>query len=371
MRLILSILFSFCSLLAFAQNGDYVILPEEVVHEGDYFTAGGTVEISGLVKGDVYAFGAQIVVDGEVEGDVIACGGSISISGVVRGSCRLFGGQMEINGVVGKSVTAMGASLQVAPKSHIGNNLVFTGGLLDLSGTVGQNAMINASKARVGGRVLGNLKGSFGHLRLGSKAFIGGDVDYKSAKEAGVASGAEIRGKIVYKPSAMNGIFKGRWKEGLLIGTHFMGLIMNFLFSFVIGWVFLRFLTKRLNGALRILNENPWRAFWVGLLTVILVPIVALVLLITIVGFPFALALSAIGVLGFYSAKIFPILWLGNAIFPKMGLKKNSLMLYFVGLVLFFALVQIPVVGWIISIAFTLLGVGALLLSRTTRQARS
>lgn len=364
---ILALLFSVSS-LGFADEGDFVVLPEESVHEGDYFATGGNIEVSGVVKGDVYAFGAHVIVDGRVEGDVIASGGTLEIGGEVLGNARLAGGQVEVHGTIRRNVTIMGGNVQISEGGAIGGNGVITGGMVDLAGRVGGDLTLTASTSRISGQVGDNVKAYVGQLRVTSKASVGGNLEYSSNTEAVIDSGAEIRGKLIYHPSVVQEVFKGKWKKDFLVGSKITGLLMNFLFSFVIGIIFIKMFPKRLKGALEILKKRPWRAFWYGILISVLLPVACLILFITILGFPIALALVALSLLGFYSAKVVPIVYLSNRFFPKMGMKKNGIWVFFWGLILFFLVSHIPFIGGLFSLIFIFLGLGAIVLGKLPKK---
>ena len=364
MKWFLALLLATTTLLFAKDKDGFVVLPQGVVYKGDYFATGGSIEISGDVKGDVFAFGSHVVVDGKVEGDVIAAGGTIEIGGEVLGNVRIAGGQVEISGTVGRNATVMGGNVQLTGRGLIQGNAVFTGGVVEIAGRIGQKLTLTASQARFSGQVGNNIKAYVGALRLSATAEVGGDLEYTSSEEARISPDAKIKGQTTYHPSAVRQVFKGEWRKGFILGTRFVGILMNFLFSFVIGLVIIKFFPRRVKGALSLLEKRPWKAFWVGLLTTILLPLACLILFITILGFPIALALVALSLLGFYSAKTFPILYFSNRLFPKIGLKKNSLVTFFSGLVAFFIIQQAPILGSLLSLAFLFLGLGAVLLGR-------
>ncbi|MDN3505923.1 MAG: hypothetical protein P0S96_01685 [Simkaniaceae bacterium] len=368
MRKLFFLLFvSFASLYA---DDEYIVLQEEQVHEGDYFAAGKTVEVSGTVKGDVYVLGSQIIVDGHVLGSVIATGGSIEIAGTVDGNVRLAGGQIEINGNVGRNVTAIGANIQFVSKTLVGGNAVLTGGIVDVSGKINGDLTLSASNARLLGDVGRNVHAYAGEFRVGSKVDIGGNLDYSSSSEARIDSSARIGGEVNYEPSVITEVFEGKWRQGLIFGSRLTGILMNFAFSFFIGALFLKLFPRKLKRTIETLKAKPWKSFWMGVLILVLLPVACLLLFITILGFPIALALLAISLLGFYTAKIFPIFWVSNSFLPKINLKINSLLGLGIGLVLFFLLAQIPIFGKLLTMVFTLLGLGALFLSKTVRNKR-
>ncbi|NGX58951.1 MAG: hypothetical protein KR126chlam3_00093 [Chlamydiae bacterium] len=351
-----------------AYNEKYIVLPEEKVHEGDYFAAGKTIEISGVVNGDVYAVGSQIIIDGHVLGSVIASGLSIEISGIVNENVRLAGGQIEINGTIGRNVTAAAGNIQFATRSSVGGNVVITGGIVDLYGNIKGDLSFSSSNARLLGDVGKNVKANVGKFRIGSKANIAGNLNYSSPEEARISPGAEINGNVLYKPSQVSKFFKGKWQKRIFLGSRMVGILMNFVFSFVLGTVFLKVFPRKLKKTLDKLQNAPWKSLWTGLLVLILLPIVCLILFITILGFPIGLALLAISVLGFYTAKIFPIIWSMNALLPKIHMKQNSLVGLAIGLILFFLFVQVPFLGALLMAVFTLLGLGAVVLSRVPRR---
>jgi len=367
MRKVLFLLL-FCFSHLAAADDEYIVLQEEQVHEGDYFAAGGTIEVSGTVKGDVYVVGSQIIVDGHVLGSVIATGGSVEIAGTVDGNVRIAGGQIEINGTVGRNVTAIGGNIQFVSKTLVGGNAVLTGGIVDVSGQIKGDLTLSASNARLLGDVGRNVHAYAGELRVGSKVDIGGNLDYSSSAPARIDSSARIGGKVTYEPSVITEVFKGKWRQGLIFGFRLTGILMNFAFSFFIGALFLRLFPKKLKRTLETLKSKPGKSFWVGVLILVLLPVACLLLFITILGFPIALVLLAISLLGFYTAKIFPIFWVSNAFLSKLNLKVNSLLGLAIGLIIFFLLIQIPIFGSLLSSAFTLLGLGALFLSRPARK---
>ncbi|NGX47952.1 MAG: hypothetical protein K1000chlam3_01337 [Chlamydiae bacterium] len=364
MRKIIVFLLACFSSLGANEEEKYIVLPEEQVHEGDYFAAGGIIEVSGIVKGDVYAFGTQILVDGHVFGSVIATGGSVEISGIVEGNARLAGGQISINGTIGRNVTAAAGNIQLVSKAIVGGNAVFTGGIIDIAGDIKGDLTLSASNARLLGDVGRNVHAYTGKLRVGSKADIGGNLDYSSSEKAFIDPGARIEGKITYKPSVITQVFKGKWRQGVILGSRLMRILMSVVFSFVIGVIFCKLFPKKLARTLKTLGATPWKSFWTGLLILILLPIACIILFITILGFPIGIALLAFSVLGFYAAKIIPIFWVSNAVFHK----PNSLLGLAIVLIAFFLIAQIPILGPLLSMVFTLIGLGALTLSRMPKK---
>lgn len=340
------------------------ILQAEEVHEGDYFVTGGDVEINMVVKGDVFAAGSQVIVKGRVEGDVVAAGGTLQIDGDVLGNVRTIGGQVILNGTIGKNLTALGGTLRLNQRSLVKGNAVFTGGEATLAGRVEGRVSLNCSSAEINGKIGQGLKGNVGELRIGPQGEISGDVEYDSGSEVKIDPAAKIEGQVIYHPSHFNRFLGGEWKQKVIVGSKLLVISMNLLFSFVFGVLYIKLFPQGFHNALKFLKKRPWTSAGIGLLTLILLPILCLLLLVSVLGFPIGLALIAFSLLTFYTAKVLPIVWITHAVFPKMGIYWGL----FLGLVLFFILLQIPFLGGLLSFIFILLGLGAAVMCRGSQK---
>lgn len=344
-----------------------IVLPAGQVYNGNYFAMGSSVEISGTVNGDVYVLAEQVVIDGIVNGDVLACVGSIDISGRVARNCRLAAGQILISGQVGGSVTALAGNLQLLSSASVGNSLVATAGNVDLAANVGSDATIVASNFRLSSHIKEDLQAYVGQMRITSRSVIGGNVDYRSGSEAWIDPGATIAGKVVYHPSFVHKYVQGTWMRGFLIGSEVLATLMNFIYTLVVGFILIKLFGKNLEAALQALKDNPLKSLGFGIMLLILLPLAAFILLMTILGAPFALTLMAANIIGFYTAKVYSIFWASNWLFGKVGFKRNRMPGFFCGTLLYFCLTAIPIFGTILSFVAMLLGLGSGILAQTKR----
>jgi len=332
--------------------------------EGDLFAFNKVVEISGTVTGDVYVMGGQVFIDGDVLGSVLIAAGSGDISGKVGESVRAIGGQLRLSGSIGSSVTLLAANADITPAAEIGRDLVALAGNMDLSGRVGFNATVISSNVRISGEVKNDLKTYAEQLRLTSKAVIGNDLNYRSASPAWIDPGARIGGKIHYHSTLLRDILKGTWLQGVFIGSKLAVLFMNFLFTFVIGVILLKIFPGSIHEAIHALKRHPWKSFVYGIVLLILFPLTALLLLMTILGAPFALTVLALNVVTFYTVKIISIFWVSNALFPWIGLKPNKVPTFTLGLLLYFLLTAIPYFGPALALTTLLFGLGSVVVSQ-------
>lgn len=346
---------------------EVIALREGEVFRGDYFALGDSIEISGVIEGDAYLAGTQIIVDGVIHGDLIATGGSIEISGKVMGNVRVLAGQATIGGEVIKNATVIAGNIQLPFSSKVGGNAVLIAGNADLGSFIGGNAIALASNLRVSGFIQKNLDVYAGRMRITSKAKIEGDLSYRSNEAASIDPAAQIKGVITYHPSLFHNVFDMPVLRGLVIGSKVAGTLMNFLYTFVIGIILIKMFPKKLESTLSMLQENPMRSFGFGLVLLIVLPIISLLLLMTVLGAPFALTLIALNIIGFYTAKVFSILWASNWFFSRIGWKKNKIPTLLCGQIIYYILTTIPFLGFFIAFFSMLFGLGAAVLAQTKR----
>lgn len=348
------------------QESEVIVLPVGTVYQGDYFACGKSIEISGTVLGDVYLLGEQIVIDGTVDGDVIACGGSLDISGNVTNNVRILAGQVLIHGKVGANVTALAGSLQLLSSAEIDGSVVAIAGNTDIAAHIHCDVTALSSNLRVSSEIDKSLKGYVGYMRITSRSKIRGNVDYRSHVPACIDQGAMIGGQLIHHPSFVHELIKGTWIQKLLVGSKVLALMMNFFYSSVVGIILIKLFPKNVEAALSSLSERPWFALAYGIVLLIALPLVSLILLMTILGIPFAITLIALNIVCLYTAKIYSIFWASNRAFKRF-LKPNRFSTLCLGLLIYFCLTIIPVFGTILSLLTMLFGLGAGILAQAKR----
>jgi cytoskeletal protein CcmA (bactofilin family) len=369
--LLVSIFFFFLPITLFAKGGsiqaDVILVEEGGSFHGDYFAAGSSVEIAGDIYGDAYIAAGQIIVDGTIHGDLLILCGGADITGHVTGSVRLLGGQANISGKIDKNVTVVAGNVQLTPSGHIGGNIVVAAGNADLSGVVNHDAKLLCFNMRYSSRVDGNVSAYAGEVKVTSKGYIGGSFSYRSNDPATIDDRATIKGGVVYHPSIIHNLTELPWLKGIIIGSKILAALMNFLFTMAFGWILIRLFPSKLSKTIDVLNKKPLSCVFAGLVMLVVLPILCVLLLITVLGAPFALALLALNILGFYTAKIFVILWLTSKGLHMMHMHWGKLVCLALGLLLYYAVSAIPFIGFIITVAFVLLGVGAIVLAQAEK----
>jgi cytoskeletal protein CcmA (bactofilin family) len=366
----LKVLLFFIPLSLFAAGSvqnDVILIEEGQVFHGDYFAAGSSVEISGDIHGDAYIAAGQMIIDGTIYGDLLILCGGADITGHVMGNVRVLGGQVNISGRVDKNATVIAGNVQLAPSGRIGGNVVVAAGNADLSGVVEKNARLLCFNMRYSSHINGDVSAYAGEIKVTSKGYIGGALTYRSNDPASIDPRAVIKGSIVYHPSLIHNLTELPWLKGIIIGSKILAVVMNFLFTIAFGWVLIRLFPSKLSKTIEVLNHRPISCIFAGVVMLVILPLLCVLLLITVLGAPFALALLALNILGFYTAKIFVILWLTSKGLHKIHIHIGKLPSLSIGLLLYYAASAIPFAGFMMTIVFVLLGVGAIVLAQAEK----
>ena len=336
------------------------VAASEVIN-GDYFAAGSLVTISGTVNGDVYAVGGQVLIDGAVNGDVLVAGGRVSISGRVSQDVRVAGGQVTLSGDVGRNLTVAGGSVELTRGAAIKGSLVAAAGNIDLAAPVGRTARIAAGSVIVSGQIGESLDAVTGALTIASKAEVQGDVRYVSRRDASIDPGARIRGRL--SRTVPPGRAPLRLAAALTAGALIL-MAVSFVSTLVLGLLSIRFLPRYHGSAVAILRERPWPALGVGFLAAVVTPVVCGLLLATIVGAPLGLILAVSYLVLLYWGRIFVVSRIGETIAGRFRAAPGPRWTFVIGLVVYYVLALIPLVGRLVVALVVLFGLGAELIGR-------
>lgn len=327
------------------KNNKDVYIPKDQVIVGNYYNAAATIEIAGKVESDVYLAGGNIVISGEVGGDVLAVGGNIRITGKVNGNVRAIGGTVDISGPVTKNVSVLSGTLIVSETSNISGHVSVMTGALDMRGAIKGNVDAGVGDAIVAGTVGGQMKLNIdreGGLKVRESAILGG-LEYKSVKEAEIASGAQISGDVKYNPYTYNRRHAG---------TNWLGWLISIFSLIAVASLFVGIVPKLVKQVAVEAFEKPWLKIGWGLVWLIVIPIASILLMVTIIGIPIALMIMVGYFIVLYVAQIFIgaiiVEYLKSKTMFSFLQKWPALLSIVLGIVIFKLISVVPVIGWIL-----------------------
>lgn len=342
-----------------------------VVRGGDLVAAGGSISRMDSVPGDVMLAGGDVDFDGWAGGDVLGAGGAVEIGGRVGGSVRAAGGQVRLEAEVGRNVTIAGGQVQVGAGSAVHGNAYLTGGEVEVEGSVSGLLRAAGGEIVIDGAV-GDVHVEAERLIVGPGATIAGDLRYRATQGAAIDPGARILGETIEMP-----VPPARARRGF--ATLFR--ILAWLAFLVAGTVVVALFPGTSRAAEQGLRQHPAASLGLGLLWVLGVPIVLVLLVIVVVGIPLGLILGAVYAISLYLGRAVIALWIGSLALrhrqtPGAGAGAGAgagpgpfVLRFLIGAVLLLVLGFIPVLGVIVAIVATVMGLGAVVWAVGSRSA--
>lgn len=338
----------------FKAGDEYALRSDELISE-DLYVGAGAATIGGNVLGDLVIGGGATTLTGNVSQDVYAVGGSIQILGDVSDDVRGAGGQVVIGGTIGGDLVFAGGFIHILPTATINGDVIVAGGAIVLEGSVLGDFTIRGGDVSIRGEVHGDSDIRVSEsLKVHDGAVLAGNLDYTSKEEAEISDGATIIGAVTFseKVSPLGKIFAVN--KYILISIK--GLLI------LAAALFLALFFKR--ASLSVVEEgisNTGRSFLRGLIVLIVMPITAVLLFVSIIGFiPGILVLLSYFVM-LILAQVFAGITLG-ALLSKLFKKEVSTGWNFVvlGVVILSLLSLIPVVGWVAVLFLFLISLGGI-----------
>jgi len=356
-----------------AQENVY-IGPGEIINHNLY-KAGGSVVIEGEINGDVFVVGSMITIRGPVAGSIFAAGSNVSVSGKIGGSVKMAGSSVTLNSLVAKNAHLLGSSVVIDKDASVGWDLFAGGASIGVSGVVGRHADLSGEAITINNQIGGDVSVYLdreGHAELMPNAKIFGNLVQKSNsedqltlrgdaqvlgettfEEAGSVVGpeAKIKGKIKVLAPAIASVVM-LLKIAMLIGLIIVGVIM------------VAVLPKPVRRVSQKMLKKPWPSLGWGLVMLIVVPVVAVILMITIIGLPLGILTLLVYVMALYLAKVFVSVVIG-AVVLRLFSKKKEPNLYWsviIGAIIFALLMMIPIIGQVICFVATIWALGAMMM---------
>lgn len=367
---ILAVLSAPLPALAETTQSDLVLIREDDVVAEDLYAAGNTVQIAGRIEGDLVAsaFG-ELRIDGTVEGDVTVIASRVVIAGVVDGSVRVIAPEVVIEGSIGDDLLGAARIVSITASASIGRDVVVGAWGFEHDGRLGRNIEGFIRNATLGGEIAENVEIDVGLLTLTDTARIGGNLAYRSSREAVIAEASEVSGSVLERTPLSPNV--------RVTGLALLIRVLLVVFGAALGLSMVWAATARAAEAAAALGVRTWAVVGQGLavaaLPVLLVggvvgiaafmsPEAALPLL--VVALPFALGLFGVLVLAALVAPVPPAVFIGGRLRPSSSVYARFLL----GFLVIVVVAALPYVGRFILFVVVVVGIGAWL-TRADRPA--
>lgn len=270
-----------------------------------HIVAGGNVDIDKPVEGNLYVAGGNVNVNAPVSGNARIAGGDVTVKANIGGKLSVAGGNVNIDSPVGGNVTVSGGTLELGPNARIAGKLDFRGGQLDQDPAA---------------QVIG-----------------------------GVTRTHHERHRFDSGPFKGSWVVRALWTLGLM-------LLAAILAGALPGPA------KRMQEELRV---RPWLAALFGIMALIIIPIAAVIVMVTVIGIPLGL-LAILGYAGLLLVGYVAIaVLLSGLMLDRYKAEAATRTAWRVGaavlaMLVISSLAHVPFVGGFLGLVALVMGVGAI-----------
>ncbi|MHC1721075.1 MAG: hypothetical protein AB9844_10510 [Clostridiaceae bacterium] len=324
------------------------------------FFSGDLIQIDGTVEGTAFAFGQEIRINGTINGDLVTAGQNIYINGTVKGNIYAAGQNVNMAAQAAQDVFLAGQRIDVAKDALIGRDLFVGGATILMNGAVQRDFAAGGQDISVGGIVSRDSKLDAQNITLSNGANIKGDLYYSSQNKANISSGAVVEGKTDWqyvKPveTVQNKTFVSSLTDVL------WGIAGALLIWFLVRIWRPEFWT---NNAITI-DEKPLKSIGTGILALIVTPVLAILLLITVVGIPLGIILGLVYGVAIYLSKIVVAAFIGYWLSKrfKWAEMHKGIWGVLLGLIILAVLTNIQYIDFISWLLIVFAGLGTLVLT--------
>lgn len=330
--------------------------------ERNVYLAGRSVSVDTDAAGDIVVAGGDVTVRGQVAGDVIAAGRDVLVDAAVASDVRAAARDVVVRGSVAGDINAAGATVRLERGLIVGDRIMVAGGEVEIDAEIGGDAHIGGADIALGGTFLGNVDVAGQHIIVGPGARIVGDFTYRSVNEAEIDPAAQIGGDITFiRSEATEEMFGGAFAG---VGA---GSLLFLIGLVVLGALHLMMFPDAARLVTRDMRARPLRALATGAGVFIGMPLLAVILAITVIGFPVTIFLVAVFLAGLFAAYLSAALLMGQVLARLVRRDAESrfwprVAALAVGLLVLSVLALVPFLGPLIVIAALMLGLGAMAL---------
>jgi hypothetical protein len=346
------------------RTGEIVTLSTNEIVNKDYFAAGKNVSLDGIVNGDAYLAGGGVTINGVINGDVLVAGGNITINGDVTGNVRVAGGNISISGKIGRNITAIGGSINLLQSANVVGSLTVAGGNINIFSPIAKDIVVAGGQVNIENSVSGDINAVVRRMIISSGAKVNGNIVYWSENKAVIASDSSVVGTITQHipPKSPQPDYQSMKKVGVGFLTFFK--LISFLTALVIGLLLIKLLPVGITTMTTSVSNHWLQNLGIGFLVLAITPLLLFLLFVTLIGFPIAIIWMFFILFDLWVAKIFVALSIGLSLMKYFKQTWSMYLTYLFGLIVYFIIGLIPVIGWIFGCITTLIGLGTIIVTK-------
>ena len=288
--------------------------------------------------------------------DTVRVGGHIVVTQPLEGPLHAAGGNIRIEAPVHGNVRVAGGTVVVAPEAVISESVSIAAGTIKVDGTVNGELSAMGGNVSLNGPVAGDVSVRAGTLNLGPDARIAGKLSFRGG-QLNQDPAAQVTGGITQKTGRHWGSRERTPAERFLRGWLWTaGLI-------VLAALIAAALPGPSQRMARELRARPWITPLLGLIALTVIPVAAVLAMITVIGIP----LGLLALFGYAALLLVGYAWLavvvGGLLLDRINPEAAAQSAWRVGaamlaMLTLAILARLPFVGGLVMMVALVVGVG-------------
>ncbi len=314
------------------------------------------IDLRGAVSNDLFATAPDTVLNGTFMGDAWVIGDSITASGDFRSSTRILSRTAQVQGTHYGSVIAAGTTVKIDRTAVLHSDLLCLGENVIVEGSVHGETQLLAQRVTLGGQFSGDVSITGQEIIVLPGTVLQGSLSYSAPEELILPSSVTLNGALKRRmqPAAPNRLIKEN------PGAHYLFAMA----AWVTGLVFCALFPRYTGTAQHLLNTSRGTCALAGFAGLVVLPMGAFFLLLTLIGIPLSLLILLFYLILLYLSKIAVALWIGSALLRRRPFdRQKAAAPLALGLLILYSLTVIIAAEMIVHILVIILGLGALLIA--------
>jgi hypothetical protein len=327
----------------------------------DAFIAVNSLSVNSLVGGELFAAANNLTINKKSDRSIFGVGNVVNINSGSSYDTFIAGNEVTLSGDFAQDVYVLGNDVTLNSNTDIHGDLKIYANRVYLDGKIAGGVEISAgyitSQATIGGNF--NTLGSNQLTFKGGS--IGNGLSYLNGTMVNGLDTVNVTGDIKVRPVDTSKQNQRTYSDVLA------GLVYAMFSLFILGGALILFAPKKMVEIEEVVLGKWSTHFWRGLLTLIVAPIMAMVLLMTMIGWRVALVVFLFYMLMLLLTTPIAMFIFGGQLMQKLHTKNqpNMWLDLIVGVLVVSIFTALPYIGWALGVifffAFSLPTLGAML----------
>lgn len=323
---------------------------DEVV-EGNFYSIGSRISVSGEVTEDWIAAGGSVTGNGQFLKDVLLAAGNVQMHGSTTDDLRIISGDAVIADYVGGDVVVVGGTVEILSSATIEGDVLIYANDVVIAGSVGGDVIGRYGSLRIDSVVDGSLDVYARELTLGNQANVMGDIVYESPQELRRAQDATVEGDITYREVI----------AGISVRDRIQNAVMPMLILVFSTLTFFLIQRRRFEAVVEHTIERPILFSLVGVGITLVTPVLIVLLFASVLGSLIGVVVASLYLFLLTVGAVLAVPFLGLFL-SRYALQRSKIDLLSIGVgaIVLYGLLIIPFIGISVALVILFVTVGGL-----------